>query len=325
VQGTAHRTAPRKGWAIALAAALAWLASGAGADPQAALVDGTASGRVLVLRSSKLAPFEAALDGIVRELRGDLALEVRDIDPRSRPSTPIRSDAFDVLVPLGSEATQWALDSSEGVPIVFAMVLNPVSTGLVHSMSRPGGRLTGASLDIPPDVQFRALHEVVGAERVAVLYNPKLTGPLVREAQRSARRAGIELVPIPVGSPTDLEYALERVDESFDALWSVADPTVFSRGTVERILLHTLEHRVAFMGLSEQYVRAGALLALSTSYEENGRLAAQHVRAVLAGAAPAELAIATPNDVEVVFNPRTAKRLELALPDAPLLRLRAVK
>ena len=112
------------------------------------------------------------------------------------------------------------------------MVLNPVSSGLVSSMRRPGGRVTGASLDIPPQLHFRALREIVKAERVAVLFNPEKTGPVVREAKAAARREGIELVPIPVSGPAELDRALERVDDSFDALWSVADVSVLSRGVI---------------------------------------------------------------------------------------------
>jgi putative ABC transport system substrate-binding protein len=224
-------------------------------------------------------------------------------------------------VPLGSQATAWALQQTRDVPIVFAMVLNPVASGLVESMERPGGRVTGASLDIPLGLHFRTLREVVGARRVAVLFNPRETGGVVQAAARFAREEGVELVPIEVASARDLESALRRVDHSFDALWSVADRTVFSQGAVERVLLHTFERRIPFMGLSEQYVRAGALLALSTSYDENGRKAGQLVQRVLSGSRAGGLSVAVPERVEVVFNPRTAKRLELEVPESQLARM----
>ena len=78
-------------------------------------------------------------------------------------------------------------------------------------------------------------------------------------------------------------------------------------GAVKHVLLHTLDKRIPFVGLSEQYVRAGALLALAASYEDNGRQAAELVKRVLAGESAAAIAIATPSQIEVVFNPKTAE------------------
>ena len=281
--------------------------------------------RVVVLQASDLQPFRDALLSLERELRPTADVVAFPLDPASPVAPEIMGVGPDVIVTLGSEATDWAKRHTRNVPIVFAMVLNPVSRGLIESMQLPGGRITGASLDIPPERHFRTLQSLLGTRRVAVLYNPALCGPSVRQARQAAQQLGIELVPIEVASSADLEPALDRIDGSFDALWSVADPTVFGLGTTQRILLHTIEHRIPFMGLSEQYVRAGALIALSISYEENGRLAADRVQRVLAGGSPGSIPIATPVEVEVHYNPRTAKRLRLKLSDISGLQLRPVE
>jgi putative ABC transport system substrate-binding protein len=294
--------------------------------PRAALAEPERSARIVVLQSNAAEPYAIAVEEIRRQLEpsGELHLEWVGAEEEADAGR-IRALEPDVLVSVGSRATAWALAHTERVPVVFSMVLNPVASGLAQGMKTPGGRLTGAALDVPPDLQFRTLRRLVRARRVAVLYNPERTGVLVREAVTAARREGVELVPIEVSYPRHLKRGLARVDRSFDALWSVADPTILARGLVEHVLLHTLDRRIPFMGLSEQYVRAGALLALSTSYAGNGRQAAGLVQRILDGEDPASLPILTPAEIEVVFNPRTAERLELELADRAGLALRAVQ
>jgi putative ABC transport system substrate-binding protein len=289
-------------------------------------VAATEAPTVVVIQLGTAEPYEIALQALTSELDPEARLVVEKIDPRdANAGASVAELEPDVLVTFGTRATSWAIESTTDIPIVFAMVLNPVSSKLVKSADEPGGRITGATLDISVESQLRTLRDAVNADRVAVMFTPAKTQAVVDEARRAAARAGIELVPIEVHDPTQLERALDRVDGSFDALWSVADQTVLAGGAVQRVLLHTLKRRVPYMGLSEQYVRAGALLALTASYEENGRQAAALVRRVAAGEQPGSLPLATPQNVEVVFNPKTAERLELNIRLEVGLPLRPVR
>ena len=282
--------------------------------------------RVIAIQTHTADPYGAAFDGLSEVVGPRADLRVEKVDHRDpQEAERIRALKPDVIVPIGSQATSWSLAHTEQVPIVFVMVLNPVSSGLVESMRSPGPRITGASLDIPPSIQLRTLKQLVKAQRVAVLFNRELTGKVVAEARSVAQREGIELVPIHVSSPKELNRALEQVDRTFDALWSVADRTVLAHGAGERILMHTIRERIPFMGLSETYVRAGALLALASSYKENGRQGGELVLRVLAGESPAKIPISVPDKLEVVFNPLTAERLKLKLSSSTNLKLRAVK
>ena len=303
--------------ALCVALALCSVALPAGGGPT----------RVVVVQTNAAAPYEAALAALREALSPDVEVVVEKVEAGDEAlAARIASAQPSAIVALGTRATRWARKNVPDLPIVFTMVLNPVSSRLVESMRRPAGRVTGASLDIPPSTQFEAIRDVIGAKRVAVLYNPDKTGQLVREAVSAASNVGVELVPIAVADPTQLESSLDRVDESFDALWSVADSTVLGRGAVKHVLLHTLDKRIPFVGLSEQYVRAGALLALAASYEDNGRQAAELVKRVLAGESAASIAIATPTEVEVVFNPKTAEHLRLTIDDRAVgLPLRPVR
>ena len=281
---------------------------------------------VVVLRSSRAAPYARALEGIREGLTDAVRVEVLVVEAGSpERADQIRELEPDLVLSLGSTATRWAMTHTENAPIVFAMVLHPVSSGLVKSLRRPGGRVTGAALDIPVTTQFEVLRDVVGANRVAVLYDPNETADLVKSARAAAKARGILLLPIAVDGPKALEGSLSRVDGSVDALWSVADRTVMSRGAAERVLLHTLREGIPFIGLSEQFVRAGALLALVSSYEENGRQAAALARKILGGRTPASLAVAQPERVEIVFNPRTAERLKFKPRRGSTTALRAVE
>ena len=282
--------------------------------------------RVIAIQTNTADPYGAAFDGLAQVVGPRADLRVVKLDPRDpREAERIRALKPDVIVPIGSQATSWSLAYTEQVPIVFVMVLNPVSSGLVESMRSPGPRITGASLDIPPSIQLRTLKQLVNAQRIAVLFNRELTGKVVSEARRAAQQEGLDLIPIHVSSPKELNRALEQVDGTFDALWSVADRTVLAHGAGERIVMHTIRERIPFMGLSETYVRAGALLALAISYKENGRQGGALVLRILEGESVAKIPVSVPDKLEVVFNPLTARRLKLKLSSTANLKLRAVK
>jgi len=251
---------------------------------------GSDTADVLVLRAGPTAPYEPARQSLLDALpEGTHARTVElEREGRDEIAQQIAESRPSVIVTLGSDATRWALEHTKRVPIVFAMVLQPVESGFIRSFERPGGRVTGAALDVDPEVPLRTLQDLLSARRVGVLYDPAETGAL--------------------------SEARVQVDGSLDALWSVPDRTVFGHGGVKQVLLHTLEHKIPFMGLSEQYVRAGALLALSNSLPENGRQAAARVSRVLASEPAGRIPVARPESLEVVYNEHVARRLGVELP-----------
>ena len=282
--------------------------------------------RVVVVKTLLLGPFEKAEGALVRELQQDMDVWVVPVVP-GNPHEARRIAALypDVIVTIGTQATAWVSQAIETTPIVFSMVLDPISGGFVKSFERPGGRATGAALDVPVSTQFRVMQDVLHMRRVAVLFNPETSGSTVRSALAAAKQLGVELVPIPVSDRTWFESALKEVDSSYDALWSVPDPVVFSNALSQRLLLHSIRRRIPLMGLSEQHVQAGALFALVTSHEENGRQAAERVRRVIAGEKPSQIPVGIPEKLEIVFNPRTAERLSINIPQTSMARLRPVR
>jgi putative ABC transport system substrate-binding protein len=228
----------------------------------------------------------------------------------------IKGSDPDLILAIGTKAALEAKERIKDIPIVFCMVLNPVSSGLVSSMSLPGGNITGASLDIPIKTQFQYMKTVVGhIDSLGVLYNPQETGMLIGEAERIARNMGLKLMAKPISSGREVPRALGDLIGGVDAIWSVADGIVFPQST-EYILLNTLRGNTPFMGLSPPFVKAGALLALSCDYGDIGKQAAEIAIEILGGGQPGSITVTAPRNVYLSINMKTAKHIGLSVPDS---------
>lgn len=267
-------------------------------------------------------PYEVALKGLRRSLKekgpdpvigeyhlpeggrekSDLLAEIAKKNPR-------------LIVTLGSAATASISKTVKDTPIAFCMVLNPMASGFIRSMNNSGNNLTGASLDIPIQTQFEALRSVVpSAKKVGVIYNPQETDSVVQQARKTAKEIGIDIVGIAIGSGEKVPDALRTLDNSkIDALWSVADSTAFSSGSLEFILLHTLRNKIPFMGLSPAFVKAGALMALDVDYQEVGAQCGGLAAKILAGDPPSSLPVTTPQRVTLHVNLKTAETIGLKI------------
>jgi putative tryptophan/tyrosine transport system substrate-binding protein len=269
---------------------------------------------VAVLKSSSIPAFEQAtaaiLAGLARDplqpeiltfdLEGDVAngaaalAKIHDADAR-------------LVIAVGSLATSVALDDPAPLPTVFSMVLYPRQSGF---LGRAGRHVTGASLDVPPEVPFAYLRRLLpGLKRVGVLYSPSETGGVVAEARRAAREQGIELVAQPVEDPAAAVPALAELSPRVDAVWAVADSHVFGPHTTSALILEALHAGKPLFGLSVSQVRAGAIAALATDSEDVGRQTADLAARALHGADPSSLAMTRPTRVRLVLNLRVARNL----------------
>jgi putative ABC transport system substrate-binding protein len=221
-----------------------------------------------------------------------------------------------LIVTLGSAATTLLHSRVQDIPIVFCMVLNPVASGFVQSMQSSGNNLTGASLDIPPKLQFETLKAVLPyVKTVGVLYNRLETGKVVEPAARAAAELGLDLIAAPVDAAENLQQALESLQKRIDALWSVADSTVFaSDRSIEFLLRQTLQYKIPFMGLSPAFVKAGALLALSVDYPDVGVQCGEQAAIVLSGRAPTSLPVTIPRRVTLYLNLNVARAIGVEIP-----------
>lgn len=220
-----------------------------------------------------------------------------------------------LVVTLGSAATEKVAKVIKDSPVLFCMALNPLASGFIRSMASSGNNLTGASLDIPAQVQFEAIRTILPAvKKIGVIYNPQETDSVVQQARKVAKDMGLELVTVPIPSSDKVPDALRALDKSVDALWSVADSTTFTPASMEFIFLHTLRNKLPFMGLSPAFVKAGALLALAVDYQEVGNQCGTLATRILAGDNPSSMPITTPQRAILHVNLKTAETLGIKIP-----------
>lgn len=282
-----------------------------------------AAQQIVVLASAEAEPYRLAFRGFQEALsQKQQGVEIReyvlkDGSERERLFAEIRRRQPSLILTLGSTATSLAQTELKSTPVVFCMVLNPKAGGFVQSMQSSGNNLTGASLDVPVRVQFEALQSLIpSVKRIGVFYNPAETDKVIQPAVKTAASMGLELMPIVVSTPEQLQGLGDTLrGRHLDALWSVADSTVFaSPRSVEFLLRRALDARIPFMGLSPAFVKAGALLALSVDYKDIGLQCGEQAAQVLRGAAPSSLPITVPRKVTVHINLNFARAIGLPVP-----------
>ena len=218
----------------------------------------------------------------------------------------------------GTTATQAAKHATATIPIVMAASANPVGLGLVASLARPGGNVTGFSNDQEETVgkRLQLLKTVApGARRIAVLFNPTnpawASGWPMLDAPASA--LNLELVRAPVRVPEEMQPTFEKIaKEHADAIMVAIDPIFFTEAG--RIAALAAESRLPAIYGTRTHVVAGGLMSYAPDGQEGFRLAAIYVDKILKGARPADLPVQQPTKFELVINLKTANALGLTLP-----------
>jgi len=230
----------------------------------------------------------------------------------------------DVIVTYGTPASQAAKRATGTIPIVMAAIIDPVASGLVTSIARPGGNLTGQSMMSPDLVakQLEILKEAVPkVSRVAVLWNPANAGnaPQVRHAQDAAGALGVRLQSLGAKGPSEIDSAFTAMtSEQAGAVIVLVDAMLQENRT--RITDLAARNRLpAVYGLSE-YAEAGGLLAYGPNRLGMFRHAVTYVDKILKGAKPGDLPIEQPQTFELIVNLKTAKALGVTIPPSLLQR-----
>jgi putative tryptophan/tyrosine transport system substrate-binding protein len=277
---------------------------------------------IAVVKTREAEPYEIALNSLRRTLKDkgiDAKIEefVLAEEGQSKEDRlgELRKKNPQLVVTLGSAATERASKVIKDTPVLFCMVLNPMASGFIRSPKGSGNNLTGASLDIPPQVQFEALRSIVpNAKRIGIIYNPQETEIVVQQARKAAKEMGLEIFGVPIAASDKVPDALRSLEKNVDALWSVADSTTFTSASMEFIFLHTLRNKIPFMGLSPAFVKGGALMALAIDYQDVGAQCGGLATRILSGENPSSLPITTPQKVVLHVNLKTAETIGLKIP-----------
>jgi ABC-type uncharacterized transport system substrate-binding protein len=230
----------------------------------------------------------------------------------------------DVLVTGGELGIRAAWAATHTIPIVMANSGDPVGIGLVASLSRPGGNLTGLSLLLPElgGKRLTLLREAVPTvAHVAVLWNPaNAAKPLEwQSTQDAARTVGVRVTSVEVRQPTDFASAFAAITKAHvDALMPLTEP--LTRTHRDRISEFALQHRLPLIAESRDFAEAGGLMTYGPSLVDLWRRAAAYVDKILKGAKPGDLPVEQPTQFELVVNLKTAKALGLSLPQSILIR-----
>lgn len=219
-----------------------------------------------------------------------------------------------LILTVGSSATKFSKEKLSNYPTVFSGVIYPENFGIVESLNMPGGNVSGASLNIPLDVQFKYYRSIIpGLEKVGVLYTSK-TESLIEDAKVEARKMGIEIISYRIDKKKDIPKAIDSLNKVVDGFWSVADEDLYTKQSIKYILLNTVRKRKPFMGFSRHMVEKGALFALDFNYKAVGRQAGEIVVKVLEGQAIGKIPVSQVNMLWFHYNEKTAKRIAIPIP-----------
>jgi putative ABC transport system substrate-binding protein len=233
----------------------------------------------------------------------------------------------DVIVTGGRPQNLAATQATKTIPIVFAAAADPVGSGFVTSLARPGGNVTGLSF-LAPELVGKCLElltqAVPGVSRVAVLWQLGSVGErtekdMLKEADVAARALGVRLQVLEARGPADLDRAFSDMTRARAGALTVLPSSMFF---IERRRLVDLaaKNRLPAVYTSRDYVDAGGLMAYGANLLDLYRRAATYVDKILKGAKPADLPIEQPTKFELVINLQTAKALGLTIPQSVLGR-----
>jgi putative ABC transport system substrate-binding protein len=275
--------------------------------------------------------FEAFRQGL-RELGyvegQNIAIESRWAEGRYERYFALAADLVrlkvDVIVAVGGRATQDAQQATRTIPIVMSVVIDPLGSGLVASLARPGGNVTGLTIMASDLVgkQFEVLKEVVPkVSRVALLWNPANPGsaPQLREAEAAARALGVRLQALEARTPQEIDSAFAAMTRERAGALVVLGDAIFLNQRKQLAELAAKKHLPAVYTLRE-HADAGGLMSYGANPLDLERRAATFVDKILKGAKPADLPVEQPTKFELVINLKTAKALGLTIPQSLLVR-----
>ena len=234
----------------------------------------------------------------------------------------------DVLVTWSTSGAIAAKNATSTVPIVAAVMGNPVGSGLVASLARPGGNLTGLSVGLAQGLTGKwveLLHDMVPRlSALAVIANPDtaIDRDLLKELQAIAPARSLKLLLIPVHDPAALDRAFEQAGRKAQAAIVLPDPVLFSHRV--QVTALAAKYRLPVIYPSRDYVEAGGLITYGPDFSVMFRRAADYVDKILKGATPGDLPIEQPTQYVLVVNLKTASALGITIPQSIVLRADAV-
>ena len=259
--------------------------------------------------------------------RRTIAIEYRWGEGRDERFAEIAAEFIrlkvDVILSTGTAAALVSKQTTTVIPIVFGLAGDPLGTGLVASLARPGGNVTGLSNQAADlaGKRLEILRDLVpGFRRLAILANANYPGgvPEIREIQTAAVTLGLDVAPFEVRRAEDIAPAFDKIKGRADTLYVVGDTLMNSIRT--RIAILAVGARMPTMYVHRDYVEAGGLISYGANIQNLFRRAADYVDKILRGAKAGDLPVEQPTKFDFAINLTTAKALGIEVPPMMLAR-----
>jgi putative ABC transport system substrate-binding protein len=230
----------------------------------------------------------------------------------------------DVIVTLAPQATLAAKSATQTIPIVFVAMGDPLASGVVASLARPGANLTGTTRmtsEVSAKLAELLKEAVPSLTKLAVLWNPTNSShrPALQAADATARSLSLPVLPLEVRSPAEFDNIFAAiVRERADGVLFIADPIFFIQ--LKRMVDLIASNRLAAICNFIEFPKLGGLMGYAPSLPDEFRHAASHIDKILKGAKPAALPVEQPTRFQLVINLKTAKTLGLEIPSTLVAR-----
>lgn len=228
-----------------------------------------------------------------------------DFERGAEHAAEINAKEPSAVLSLGTRAAMAAKRFiDDDIPVVFSLVLDPGKADIEAS------NITGVKMEIPIRTQLEALKSIIPeVDKIGVMYNPKRSREMVRDAASVAKSMGIQLIASRIERKEDAVRALSAFAGGIDAFWLIADRTVANKSVFPKLLKFTIENKIPFFAFSEAFVRARALFSLSADYSGIGAQACDIAKELAGGKGPAEIPWQDPEGLKLSINITTAQQL----------------
>ena len=273
---------------------------------------------VVILVSHQGKPYDDGLQGFLDALSAK-GIQVRheifqfngDEKIADQVIAKLDRKTVDLILSLGSLATKASVKNTDGIPIVAGLFLD-------SDFLKTKSNVTGVAMEFPLELQLQWIARVLpGCKNVGAIYSTALAAR-IGQAEKAAKQAGMELRAEGIKTPSELPLAMDSLAKRAEVLWGMPDEMVFNPQTAKHILLYSFRNRIPVVGISDAWVKAGALFALSWDYMDLGRQCGEMAAQILQGTSPQALPLSYPRKVSMVLNLKTALQLKIDIPEAVL-------
>jgi putative ABC transport system substrate-binding protein len=268
---------------------------------------------IVILQSSEIEAYDLAAQGVREALKGRKTLIYSLAgDPNRIPHImeKVVLASPKIVISIGSLAALAFKMEPIHVPVVFCLVVN-------HSEALRTERSWAISMHLPADEAYHRIREVLPGGRIGIPYDSERTGELVGDLLNYFKNKPIQLIPIPVKSPADLNTALIQVRSKIDALWILPDASFLDNVSIKFLLRYSVSESLPLLGHSEGFSRSGALMSLVGDYQEMGRQAAETAVQILSGENPQR--VKYPRGMRTYINLQVAKILNIPVGQSLIL------